>query len=199
MTTTPSRAEIRRAIRAKYRQAAGSTAGLFAYATGAEGARALGYDADVVARAPAEVMQSFCGVGNPLALGAVGAGEVVLDVGCGAGFDVFVASGMVGAAGKVVGVDLTPEMISGAAASLGRVGAKNVEFHEGAAEEIPCADTSMDVVVSNGVLNLSPQKDRTFAEIYRVLKPGGRLQFADIVLDDTLPQETVGNLEAWSH
>ena len=191
--------QIREAVRAKYRKVARSAEGLFKYATGAEGARALGYDAELIADAPPALMKSFCGVGNPFCLGAIRAGEVVLDVGCGAGFDVYVASRAVGEAGEALGVDLTPEMVSVAKENMERVGLTNAEVRCGSSEDLPFECASIDVVISNGVFNLSPNKRRSFEEVVRVLKPGGRLQFADIVLDEDLPTEVVGSLEAWSN
>ena len=198
MASTPDQSEIRRAIRDKYKKVARATDGLFKYATGPEGARALGYDDEITASAPPDLVRSFCGVGNPFALGDISEGETVLDVGCCGGFDLFVASGKVGATGKVDGIDLTPEMVSLAVENIARSGINNVEIRQGIAKDLPSEDASFDVVISNGVLNLSPWKDQAFGEIFRVLKPGGRLQFADIVVDDELPQETVGSLEAWS-
>jgi len=198
MVSTPDQWEIQRAIRDKYKTVAHSAEGLFKYATGSEGARVLAYDAEIIASAPPELLRSFCGVGNPFALGVIAEGKIVLDVGCGAGFDLFVASRLVGPTGKVFGIDLTLEMVAVATENVALSGTKNIEVRQGMSEALPYEDNSFDAVISNGVFNLSPRKDQSFEEIFRVLKPGGRLQFTDIILDDDLPQETVGNLEAWS-
>ena len=191
--------QIQEAVREKYARVAESAEGLFQYATGREGARALGYEEQTIAKAPPELMTSFCGVGNPLSLGHLRKGEVVLDVGCGAGFDLYVASRILGEHGLALGVDLTPEMVSVAKQNLERAGVRNAEVRQATCEALPHESATVDVVISNGVFNLFPNKPRSFAEVFRVLKPGGRLQFADIVLDEDLPREIVGSLEAWSN
>jgi len=199
METKPDQQEIQKAIRDKYKKIAYSAEGMFNYATGVEGARALGYDSKVIAEAPSRLLRSFCGVGNPFALGDIIEGETVLDVGCGAGFDLYVASKKVGATGRVLGVDLTPEMVSVATDNIARSGLTNVEVRQGSSDTLPFERESIDVVISNGVFNLSPQKALSFGEVFRVTRPGGRLQFADIVQDDDLPGDVVGSLEAWSN
>ncbi|MEZ4651008.1 MAG: methyltransferase domain-containing protein [Candidatus Eisenbacteria bacterium] len=191
--------QIQEAVREKYRKVARTAEGVFGYATGQEGARALGYDAQAIADAPPELMASFCGVGNPLSLGPVRSGETILDVGCGAGFDVYVASRILGEDGLALGLDLTPEMVSVAQQNLARAGVRGAEVRHGTSEALPYESATVDVAVSNGVFNLSPNKHRTFEEVFRVLRPGGRLQFADIVLDEDLPGDVVGSLEAWSN
>lgn len=190
--------EIREAIRAKYRRVARGADGLFPYPTGAAGALSLGYDPEVLAGATPELLRSFCGVGNPFALGEIREGESVLDVGCGAGFDLYVASRRAGPTGRVQGVDLTPEMVAESRENIARCGLGNAEARLGGAESLPFAPDTFDVVISNGVLNLCPRKDRAFDEIFRVLRPGGRLQFADVILDGDLPAEVAGSLDAWS-
>jgi SAM-dependent methyltransferase len=189
---------IREAVRKKYGEVARSAEGKFAYPTGRQGALVLGYDPAIVRRLPDDVLASFCGVGNPLALGPIEAGESVLDVGCGAGFDMIVASYLVGGAGKICGVDMTPEMAERARANLERAGVMSAEVQVGGAESVPYRDATFDVVISNGVINLSPAKEEVFREMYRVLRPGGRLQFADIVVNQSLPPEVASSLEAWS-
>ena len=186
------------AVRKKYAAVSSSAAGKFSYATGRAGALLLGYDPAVASAMPDEVLEAFCGVGNPFSLGAIGPGEAVLDVGCGAGFDLIVASRFAGPTGQTCGIDLTPEMVERGEKNLSRAGMSNAEIRLAGAEAIPYPDSTFDVVISNGALNLSPLKGQSFAEIFRVLKPGGRLQFADIVLQEGLPPDVACSLEAWS-
>ena len=190
--------KIRGAIQAKYAAIAQSAVGKFAYLTGVDGARALGYDAELLANIPDDMLQSFCGVGNPFQAGPVNAGEAVLDVGCGAGVDIIVASRYVGEQGRVCGIDLTPEMCTVAQQNVTALGLGNVAVREGSVESIPYPGNSFDIVSSNGVLNLSPRKTLAFSEIFRVLVPGGRLQFADIVLDGETAREGSCSLASWS-
>ena len=194
----PESAKVQDAVRRLYAEVARSAEGRFRYATGRAGAEALGYDAGILMALPDEVLGAFCGVGNPFALGAVASGETVLDVGCGGGIDVIVASGLVGATGAVHGIDLTPEMIEKARGNLERVGATNAHVRIGRSEAMPYADETFDVVSSNGVFNLSPRKEDTFREVHRVLRSGGRLQFADIVLKHALTEDVANNLDAWA-
>ena len=198
MTPQQDPVAIKSAIRQKYAEVAVSAAGKFQYPTGREGAELLGYDRALIQSAPPQLLDSFCGVGNPFALGEIRRGSAVLDVGCGAGFDMYVASGFVGDQGRVCGIDLTVEMASLARKNLEKAGASNVEIKTVDTEHIPYPDHSFDVVISNGVINLSPSKRTTFKEIYRVLKPGGALQFADVVLEKYLPASLAGSAEAWS-
>jgi SAM-dependent methyltransferase len=197
MSEKPSISEIQDAVRKKYAEISQTSEGKFAFLTGMEGAEALGYDLNVLSDLPPEVMKSFCGVGNPFVLGAIEKGESVLDIGCGAGFDLIVASRRVGPSGRVCGIDITPEMADRARENLALAGADNIEIKLAGSESIPFDSSTFDVVISNGVLNLSPQKERSFQEIYRVIKPGGRLQFADVVLNADMSSEIPGTLEAW--
>ncbi len=190
--------EIRNAIRNKYAEVSISAAGKFQYPTGKDAAIALRYDPDIIQGATTKLFESFCGVGNPFSLGKIQHGDVVLDLGCGAGFDLFVASGLVGESGRVCGVDLTEEMVERAKNNLAGANILNIEIKKVDSENIPYEDNTFDVVISNGVINLSPSKNICFKEIYRVLKRGGRLQFADVVLENTLPADLSGSLEAWS-
>ena len=191
-------AAIREAVRKKYVEVAHSAEGKFAYPTGRRGAFTLGYDPSILASLPDDVLASFCGVGNPFALGPIQQGEAVLDVGCGAGVDMIVASRIVGSAGKVCGIDMTPAMAERARANIRRASVADAEVQISGAESIPYPDACFDVVISNGVINLSPVKEEVFREIHRVLRPGGRLQFADIVVNQALPPEVANSLEAWS-
>ena len=189
---------IREAVRKRYAEVSSSTAGRFEYLTGRGGALALGYEPRMLDAIPDDILVAFCGVGNPFALGPVRSGDDVLDVGCGAGVDLMIAARLVGPNGRVCGLDLTPEMAEKARANLGRIDLPRAEVALGTSEAIPFEDGSFDVVLSNGVLNLSPRKEQSYREIYRVLRRGGRLQFADIVLKGDLAPEVVGNLDAWS-
>ncbi len=178
----PEVAEIRHGITKRYRQVAVSPAGLFRYPTGEASARGLGYPLDLVAAIPPGIRERFVGLGNPFALGPIRREEAVLDLGCGAGFDAFVAAQLVGPQGRVVGIDLSPEMLAVAEAGRAEAGIPQIEFREAAAEALPFPDASFDVALSNGVLNLVPDKPAAVREIFRVLRPGGRLQACDMSL-----------------
>jgi SAM-dependent methyltransferase len=190
--------EIRKAIQSKYAEVSVSAAGKFQYPVGKEGAQALGYDPAVIRAAPARFFESACGVGNPFLLGAIMPGSALLDVGCGAGFDLFVASTLVGSAGRVYGTELTEAMAIRAQENLALAGVEHFEIKKVDSDELPYRDGFFDVVISNGVINLSQNKDAAFREIYRVLKAGSRLQFADVVLEQELPANLAGSAEAWS-
>ncbi len=190
--------EIRKAVRYKYAEVSISAEGKFQYLTGKDGAKALGYDPAMIESAHARFFESSCGVGNPFSLGNIRLGDVIMDFGCGAGFDLFVARKLVGESGRVYGIDLTENMVLRARENLTLAGITNFEIKKVDSETIPYDDNSFDVVISNGVINLSPNKETTFAEIYRVLKPGGKLQFADVVLDKELPASFAGSADAWS-
>jgi arsenite methyltransferase len=192
--TDRSTEEIQQAVRQKYAEVSRSVAGKFRYLTGKAGAAALGYDLSVLSDLPDDVFDTFCGVGNPLALGLIHSGEKVLDIGCGAGLDMIWASRLTGRAGRVCGIDLTPEMVERARANLVRAGASNANAVVAGSEALPYDDDTFDVVTSNGVLNLSPLKEQSLREIFRVLRPGGRLQLTDI----DLPADIANSLDAWS-
>ncbi len=196
--TDISTEEIQQAVRKKYAEVSCSVAGKFRYLTGKAGAAALGYDLSALSDLPDEVSDTFCGVGNPFALGPLYSGETVLDVGCGAGLDMILASRLVGPAGGVCGIDLTPEMVEKARANFVRAGANNASAVVASSEAIPYDGNTFDVVTSNGVLNLSPLKEQSLHEIFRVLRPAGRFQFADIVLNEELPAEMTNSVDAWS-
>src|SRR5438105_2447014 len=172
--------ELRDQVRDKYRAVASAPAGPYHFHTGRAAAARLGYDSAVVDALPDRAVESFAGVGDPFSLRRLERGERVVDVGSGAGFDSFVAAGQVGPHGAVVGVDMTAEMLQKSRETAATLGLDSVEFREGLAEALPVEDEWADVVISNGVINLCPDKQAVFAEIRRVLRPGGTLQFADI-------------------
>ncbi len=156
------------------------------------------YDDPEVSSLPAEVTDLSLGCGDPVTLASLEPGQTVLDLGSGGGIDCFLAAGKVGASGRVIGVDMTPAMIDRARHNKAKVGAANVEFRLGEIEHLPVADNSVDVAISNCVINLSPDKPQVFREIYRVLKPGGRLAVSDIVTDGPLPDAVKQDLAAWA-
>lgn len=171
---------------------------MFEYPTGKIGAEALGYDSTAIKDAPLALLKSFCGVGNPFVIGEIRPGSNVLDIGSGAGFDLYIAKRKVGDTGMVCGIDLTPEMVEVARRNLSEADMDNIEVVNISSEKIPFVDNKFDTVISNGVINLSPCKPELFQEIFRVLKNDGRLQFADVVLEKELPNTLVGSAEAWS-
>jgi SAM-dependent methyltransferase len=164
---------LREEVKSKYRTVAVDPHGGFHFHTGRPLARRLGYDEAVVAALPDSAVEAFAGVGNPFSLGALKPGERVVDLGSGGGFDCFIAAGQVGPQGRVLGVDMTEEMLGRSRASATAMGLRNVEFRHGVIEDLPIEDCSADVVISNGVINLCPDKRQVFAEVMRVLKPGG--------------------------
>jgi arsenite methyltransferase len=170
----------------------------FVFPTGRAWAEDLGYPRELLARVPEIAAESFAGVANPFALGALEPGEVVLDVGSGAGTDSLVAAQMVGAEGRVTGIDMTPEMLAKARAAAAEMGTTNVEFVEGEVERLPFADATFDVVISNGVIDLIPDKDAVFAEIERVLRPGGRIQVADVTIQNPVSEEGRRKIDLWT-
>ncbi len=191
-------AALREQVREKYREVATDPTRPFHFHTGRALARRLGYDDDVLAALPDRAVESFAGVANPFALRRLAPGERVVDVGSGAGFDSFVAAGQVGPAGRVVGVDMTPEMLAKATATAAALGLDRVEFRHGLAEALPVEDGWADVVVSNGVINLCADKRAVLSEIRRVLKPGGWLQFADIANGRPVPEGALRDIDLWT-
>jgi arsenite methyltransferase len=169
----------------------------FVFPTGRAWAEDLGYPGEL-ANVPELAAESFAGVANPWQLGRLTPGERVLDLGSGAGTDSLVAAQMVGPGGRVIGIDMTPQMLAKARAAAAELGAANVEFVEAEAERLPFADESFDVVISNGVIDLIPDKDAVFAELYRVLAPGGRLQIADVTIQNPVSEEGRRNIDLWT-
>jgi len=169
----------------------------FIFPTGRAWAEDLDYPEELAA-VPESAAESFAGVANPFSLGRLQPGERVLDVGAGAGTDSFVAAQMVGTEGHVTGIDMTPEMLAKGRAAAAELGARNVEFREAEAERLPFPDESFDVVISNGVIDLIPDKDAVFSEIFRVLKPGGRIQIADVTIQRPVSDEGKRNIELWT-
>ena len=169
----------------------------FIFPTGRGWAEDLGYP-DEVANVPESAVESFAGVANPWTMGRLAAGERVLDLGSGAGTDSLVAAQMVGAEGHVTGIDMTAPMLAKARAAAAEMGITNVEFVEGEAERLPFPDETFDVVISNGVIDLVPDKDAVFAELYRVLAPGGRMQIADVTIQNPVSEEGKRKIDLWT-
>jgi arsenite methyltransferase len=182
----------------KYRDVAIKPHDSYHFHTGRPLAARLGYDTKTVDTMPDAAVESFAGVANPFSLRELKAGECVVDLGSGAGFDCFIAAGKIGPKGHVVGVDMTEEMLTKSRDTAKAMGLENVEFREGILEELPVEDGWADVVISNGVINLCADKQQVFAEIRRVLKPGGHLQFADIANGKPVPASTVANIDLWT-
>jgi len=189
---------LRGEVREKYRAVALKPDAAYHFHTGRPAAARLGYDQAAVDALPDRAVESFAGVGNPFSLRPLDAGEHVVDVGSGAGFDSFIAARQVGPAGRVVGVDMTAAMLDKSRATAQSLGYDHVEFREGLAEGLPVEDGWADVVISNGVINLCPDKQLVFAEIYRALRPGGWLQFADIANGRPVPPEALRDIDLWT-
>jgi arsenite methyltransferase len=188
---------IKQGIKHKYAKVALSPEGNFRYPTGREGLEGQNYDLEIIESLPEDVIASFCGVGNPFVLGHIHEGDAVLDIGCGAGVDTLVAALMTGYKGKVVGVDLVPNMLERAKGNLARTSIKNVEFLESSGESLPFENDSFDVVISNGAFNLIPDKARALNEVFRVLRPDGRFMIADQVLTGESPTDIKSMIETW--
>jgi arsenite methyltransferase len=170
----------------------------FIFPTGRAWAQELGYPEAELARVPDESAASFAGVANHWQHGRIAAGETVLDLGCGAGTDLLIAAQMAGPAGRAIGIDMTASMLERARASAEAMGLTNVELHESLIESLPLADDSVDVLISNGVIDLVPDKDAVFAEIDRVLRPGGRLQLADVFIRNEVSEDARKRIDLWT-
>ena len=189
--------DIENELLTRFRKAAMSPQGLFDYPTGREGLRSLGYPHDFVSSLPDRVAECYCGVGNPFAPGLPSKGEHVLDVGCGAGVDALAAATFVGPDGRVEGLEFSPDMLARAVDNAGLCGAGNLALQRGSAERLPYPDSSFDLLISNGVYNLVQDKPRALAEAFRILRPGGRMQLADQILEaETAPACTLPRLGA---
>jgi len=192
-------ATLRAEVQAMYSRVASAPTGEFHFHRGPEYAAArLGYDVAELAALPLSVTSCFAGVGNPHAIDRIPVGQVVLDVGCGAGTDLLLAAMRVGPHGRAIGVDMTAAMRDRAAAGATACGLLNVEIRDGDATNLAVESGSVDVVISNGVLNLVPDKHRAIAEIARILKPGGRVQIADIVIEEVLPDDALRDIDLWT-
>jgi arsenite methyltransferase len=170
----------------------------YIFPTGRAWARELGYPEPELSRVPDAAVESFAGVANHWLLGRVQPGEVVVDLGCGAGTDLLVAAQMTGPTGRAIGVDMTPAMLAGARDSAAAMGLANVELHEALIEALPLGDASVDVVISNGVIDLVPDKNAVLDEIDRVLRPGGRLQIADVIIHQELSEDARERIDLWT-
>jgi SAM-dependent methyltransferase len=191
--------KIRSEVQAMYSRVVAAPDGAFHFHRGPfYAASVLGYDADELAALPADVTSAFAGIGNPHAAGRLPEGATVLDIGCGAGTDLLLAARQVGPGGRAIGVDMTAAMRERAAQGAAACGFDHVEVRSGDATSLPVDDRSIDVVISNGVLNLVPEKSRAVAEIARVVKPGGRVQIADITLRESLSEEALRDIDLWT-
>ncbi len=189
---------LRDAIRGEYEVVAADPNKGFHFHTGRPLAQILGYQDAWLEEVPEPSIESFAGTGNPFILGVLRAGERVVDIGCGAGIDSLIAAKMVGETGRVVGVDMTSAMLEKAEGSAAAAGLRHVEFRTGFGESVPVPDAWADVVISNGVLNLMPDKVAALTEMARVLKAGGRLQLADILVDKEVPQGAKEDIDLWT-
>ena len=188
---------LRQQVREKYAEVATDPDGKHHFHTGRFLARRLGYDPAWLDPLSDEAVESFAGVANPFSIHNLSPGERAVDIGSGAGFDSFIAAAQIGPEGMVIGVDMTEKMLEKSRSTTKALGYNNVEFREGLAEDLPVEEGWADVVISNGVINLCADKRQVFSEIFRVLRPGGRLQFADIANGKPVPDEAVHNIDLW--
>lgn len=189
---------LRASVREKYAAVATGPDGAFHFHTGRPLARRLGYPDALVDPLPDPAVESFAGVADPFSLRPIGEGDRVVDLGSGGGFDCFVAARLVGPSGHVIGVDMTPAMLAKARATADQLGLDHVEFREGIIESLPVDDGWADVAISNGVLNLVADKRRAFAQVHRVLRPGGRVQFGDIAVGGDVPHQARCDVDLWT-
>jgi SAM-dependent methyltransferase len=185
-------------IKDKYREVAVEPDKEFHFHTGRPAAARLGYDPAMVDPMPDAAVESFAGVANPFSLAQITAGEKIVDAGSGAGFDSFIAAAKTGPSGAVIGIDMTAEMLAKSRTSAAAMGLSNVEFREGLLEDMPIEEGWADVVISNGVFNLCADKQQAFSEVFRILRPGGRLQFADIANGAPVPEGALNDIDLWT-
>ena len=193
-----NRAELRTQVIQKYREVAANPAAGYHFFTGRKAADHVGYSPDLLDGLPPEVIEAFAGVANPFHWDTPRPGTTVVDIGSGAGLDSTIAARSVGPTGHVIGVDMTPEMLQRAKQSSESLGLPQLEFRQGLAEELPLPDASVDLVISNGVLNLVPDKLGAYTEIRRVLKPGGEFRIADIVVEKPVPEGAQRDIDLWT-
>jgi SAM-dependent methyltransferase len=189
---------LREEVKNKYRDVAINPNGEYHFHTGRRLAKRLGYGSALVDSLPDAAIESFAGVANPFSLRPLEQGERVVDAGSGGGFDCFIAARQVGPRGQVVGIDMLPEMLEKSRRTAESMGLKNVEFRAGLLEALPVPNDWADVVISNGVINLCADKKRAFAELWRILRPGGRLQFGDIANGKPVPDSAIRNIDLWT-
>lgn len=189
---------LRKEIKEKYTELASSPELTFHFNHGLSLAKLLEYPEELLAGLPPEAVESFAGLGNPFSVGEISPGETVLDIGSGCGFDSIIAAKLVGPTGRVIGVDMTDAMLKRSRKTAKGLDLNQVEFKKGFAEELPAPDGSVDVVISNGVINLTPDKYAVFKEVFRVLKPGGRLYLADIVAYKEVPDAVREDVDLWT-
>ena len=189
---------LREQIKDKYREVAVEPDKEFHFHTGRPAAARLGYDPAMVDPMPDAAVESFAGVANPFSLAQITAGEKIVDAGSGAGFESFIAAAKTGPSGAVIGIDMTAEMLAKSRTSAAAMGLSNVEFREGLLEDMPIEEGWADVVISNGVFNLCADKQQAFSEVFRILRPGGRLQFADIANGAPVPEGALNDIDLWT-
>jgi arsenite methyltransferase len=189
---------LRGAIQETYSDVATDAAQEFIFPTGRSWAQELGYPEPELSRVPDATVESFAGVANHWTLGSIEPGAIVLDLGCGAGTDLLIAAQMTGPTGRAIGVDMTPSMLERARESAREMGIDNLDLHESLIEALPLEDASVDVVISNGVIDLVPDKDAVLDEIDRVLRPGGRLQIADVVIHHEVSEDARSRIDLWT-
>lgn len=189
---------LRSEVKAKYAEVAEKPDGDFHFHTGRRLAARCGYDQQAVDALPDVAVEAFAGVGNPFGLRALETGEHVVDVGAGAGFDSFLAATAVGPDGRVVGVDMTPEMLERSRQTATDMSMGNVQFRDGLVEDLPVEDGWADAIIANGVLNLVADKRQAFSELWRSLRAGGVVQFADIANGNEVPEEAVRDIDLWT-
>lgn len=189
---------LRDEVKAKYREVATEPDRPHHFHTGRPLAERLGYDPAVVDAFPDAAVESFAGVANPFVLRGLDAGERVVDAGSGAGFDCFIAAKQVEPNGQVIGIDMLDEMLERSQNAAAAMGIDNLEFRQGLLEDLPVEDGWADVVISNGVFNLCADKKAVFTEVWRVLRPGGRLQFGDIANSEPVPEAAIRDIDLWT-